>query len=305
MDRIITPYNADAYEDYLSRFNLTAKYPDLVFNLRNGFPIGDMPPLSRTYTPPNHNSALEHPEVIQDYLSEEVSFGRMSGPFTQAQVQFELGGHFVSCPLGLVEKAGEPGKYRIIRDLSYNNKEDNYSVNSFLDADDFPTEWGTASQVAEIVSFTYLIYRAHIRTLSHLLRRFSHLLRHFSHLLCCFATSAFIAPSAPQFLRFHMHLLRFLLPSELRDFYTSRSTFGHALLHVVFIFLPIFRYLQPPRAPKQLLSISRRLTEQFPYGHHTRNSLLSVLKAFSGLITPFLSVSQQRAACRVTLLTLL
>lgn len=68
------------------------------------------------------------------------------------QITHELGGHFVSCPLGLVEKAGEPGKFRIIRDLSYVNKEDGYSVNAFLDSDDFPTEWGTAAQVAEIVS---------------------------------------------------------------------------------------------------------------------------------------------------------
>jgi hypothetical protein len=138
----------------LSRFNLTDKYPNLVFNLRNGFPIGNMPALSRTYTPSNHKSALEHPEVIRDYLSEERSLGRMSGPFTQEQISLELGGHFVSCPLGLVEKAGEPGKFRIIRDLSYINKEDGYSVNSFLDADDFPTEWGTAAQVAEIVSLS-------------------------------------------------------------------------------------------------------------------------------------------------------
>lgn len=130
--------------------------------MRNGFPIGDMPPLTRTYTPPNHKSALDNPDVIREYLTEEVSLSRMSGPFTAKQVESELGGFFVSCPLGLVEKAGEPGKFRIIRDLSYHNKEDGYSVNEHLNADDFPTEWGTAAQVAEIVSFTsiYLALRA-------------------------------------------------------------------------------------------------------------------------------------------------
>jgi hypothetical protein len=152
LNRIVTPYKADAFESFLDKFNLTSRYPDLVYNMRNGFPIGDMPPLTRTYTPPNHKSALDNPQVIRDYLADEVALSRMSGPFTAAQVEYELGGFFVSCPMGLVEKAGEPGKYRIIRDLSYHNKEDGYSVNEHLNADDFPTEWGTAAQVAEIVS---------------------------------------------------------------------------------------------------------------------------------------------------------
>lgn len=108
--------------------------------------------MTRSYTPPNHKSALENPSVIREYLAEEVSIGRMSGPLTASQVEAELGGFFVSCPLGLVEKAGSPGNFRIIRDLSYQNKDDGYSVNDHLDAGDFPTKWGTASQVAEIVS---------------------------------------------------------------------------------------------------------------------------------------------------------
>lgn len=56
-----------------------------------------------------------------------------------------------------VEKAGEPGKFRIVRDLSYEN-EDGFAVNKFLDADDFPTEWGTAAQVAEIVSPALVLF---------------------------------------------------------------------------------------------------------------------------------------------------
>jgi hypothetical protein len=202
VDRIITPYNADAYKSYLSRFNLTDKYPDLVFNLRNGFPISDMPSLSRTYTPPNHKSALEHPEVICDYLAEECSFSCMSGPYTRSQIEQELGGHFVSCPLGLVEKAGEPRKFRIIRDLSYKNKEDNYSVNSFLDADDFPTEWGTASQVAEIIS----------------------LLFHYLSRIYAFAPSATI--SFTPFAFFYSHLQHFFL-SHLLRFHCTFCIFSH------------------------------------------------------------------------------
>lgn len=82
----------------------------------------------------------------------------MSGPFTKAQIHDILGRHFVSSPLGVVEKAGEPGKFHIVWDLSFEN-EDGYSVNGHLDSDNFPTEWGTASQVADIVS-TLLWFQA-------------------------------------------------------------------------------------------------------------------------------------------------
>lgn len=61
----------------------------------------------------------------------------------------------MSSPLGVVEKAREPGKFRVVRDLSFRN-DDGYSVNGQLDSDDFPTEWGTASQVADIVSYLHL-----------------------------------------------------------------------------------------------------------------------------------------------------
>lgn len=150
-DRVVTPYDADAYDDLLHQYNLQHVYPDLTFNMRNGFPIGDIPPLSRTYTPKNHRSALEHLDVIRAYCADEISLGRMSGPFSETEVQNFLGGHFASSPLGVVEKSGEPGKFRVVRDLSFRNS-DGFSVNSHLDSDDFPTQWGTAAQVAELVS---------------------------------------------------------------------------------------------------------------------------------------------------------
>lgn len=79
----------------------------------------------------------------------------MSGPFSKKEAHHILGGHFISSPLGLVEKSGEPGKFRIVHDLSFKN-EDGYTINSWLDADNFPTEWGTAAQIAEIVSISLL-----------------------------------------------------------------------------------------------------------------------------------------------------
>jgi hypothetical protein len=165
--RIVMPYAPKVYEHFLKCFNLTEKYPNLVFNLQHSFPIGNIPPPTRTYIPKNHKSALEHIDIIHTYCQEEVALGRMSGPFTADEVFEILSRHFVSSPLGVVEKAGEPGKFRVVRDLSYQNP-DGYSINSLLDSDDFPTKWGTAAQVAEIVSaLTYTKLHASALLLLH------------------------------------------------------------------------------------------------------------------------------------------
>ncbi|KAG2353198.1 hypothetical protein BDR07DRAFT_1222498, partial [Suillus spraguei] len=71
------------------------------------------------------------------------------GPFTEDQVFDILGGHFASSPLGVVEKSGGHEKFCVVCDISFKN-DDEFSVNSHLDSDNFPTEWGTASQVAEL-----------------------------------------------------------------------------------------------------------------------------------------------------------
>jgi hypothetical protein len=111
---IITPYNADAYNNFLAKFNLTTKYKDLTFNIHHGFPIGGMPPLSQTYTPKNHKSITECPDVILKYSSNEVKLRRMPGSYSKSEVQHILSGHFISLPLGLVEKSSELGKFRIV-----------------------------------------------------------------------------------------------------------------------------------------------------------------------------------------------
>jgi hypothetical protein len=180
--RVITPYDADAFESALTKLNLLDRYPDLPYNIRNGFPIGDIPPLQKTYTPKNHKTARDRPDVILEYCMDEVKIGRMSGPYTKEEVHSILGGHFATSPLGLVEKAGEPGKFRIVRDFSFEN-EDGFAVNNFIDSDDFPTEWGTASQVAEIVSISFFAQGRLVLALGRTKP---------SHLVHSFARSAFL-----------------------------------------------------------------------------------------------------------------
>ncbi|GBE83386.1 hypothetical protein SCP_0504340 [Sparassis crispa] len=149
-ERIITPYDAEAFEYTLRMLGLFQRYPLLPQKLHYGFPIGDFNPLLRTFAPPNHSSGAEHIDFIRQYISEQVSLGRMTGPYSQAQVEHILGSFFVSSPLAVVPKAGSK-KFRLVQNCSYQD-EFGVSVNSQINSDDFPTKWGTAAEVAEIIA---------------------------------------------------------------------------------------------------------------------------------------------------------
>lgn len=153
-NRIIHPYDTDAFEFFLTKHDLKIPYSLLVANLRNGFPLGEMPPLLDTVIFKNHPSALEHPEVVEKYLTEETDAGRMSGPFSNQHVAKTLRGHFFSSPLLVSVQIQSPGtadKLRVCRHLSKGDKA-NPSANSYVNKEDFPTRFDTASKVADIVS---------------------------------------------------------------------------------------------------------------------------------------------------------
>jgi hypothetical protein len=156
--KIIHPYDSDAFNSFLRKHNLLDFYPFLVTNLKEGFPLGEMPALTSTVIIPNHPSALQHPEVIDKYLTDEVVAGRMSGPFPCQQIRDLMYGDFFSSPLLIsvqIQQPGTPDKLRVCRHLSKNDKNAS-SVNSHIKKEDFPTRFDTASRVADIVSFYIL-----------------------------------------------------------------------------------------------------------------------------------------------------
>lgn len=150
-NRIITPYRADAFERSLVKLGLIDKHKHLPSRLRNGFPIGEFDTLTRSYTPNNYFRDPKHLAFALEYVQEQVALGRMTGPYTQSQVEEVLGGPFKSAPLSAIDKAGSPGKLRLIQNCSFKH-EDGVSMNDFIDPEEYPTTWGTASEVAQIVS---------------------------------------------------------------------------------------------------------------------------------------------------------
>jgi hypothetical protein len=154
-NRIVQPYNPNAFETLLLQHDLTYLYPLLVTNLRNGFPLGEMPLLTKTVILENHPSVRQYPETIDQYLKDEIEAGRMDGPFSYDEIELILRGSFFVSPLIVSVQPqgfGMPDKLRVCRHLSKSNKL-TASVNSHIKKEDFPTRFDTASRVADIVSF--------------------------------------------------------------------------------------------------------------------------------------------------------
>ena len=114
--RIIHPYDTDAFDFLISKHNLSYHYSLLVTNLRNGFPLGDMPSLTDTVIFKNHPSTLLYSDIIDKYLTDELHAGRMSGPFSLQSVERILHGaifcsHFLVSVQ--VQQPGIPDKLRV------------------------------------------------------------------------------------------------------------------------------------------------------------------------------------------------
>ena len=154
-ERIVTPYRADAFERRLRRLGLLGKHPQLPARIRGGFPMGKFSPLKKTYVPDNHVKRPEHLAFIRKYVSEQVALKRMEGPYDERTVKSILRSDFMTSPLFVIDKTGSPAKYRLVQDCSHKN-EDGFSVNDSIEAEDFPTKWGNAASVAQIVSVIVL-----------------------------------------------------------------------------------------------------------------------------------------------------
>ena len=162
--RIVHPYNVDAFDHFISKHNFAPFYSLLVTNLRNGFPLGVMPPLTDTVIFKNHPSIIPHSDLIDKYLTDELVAGRMSGPFSRNQVEELLLDSFFCSPLLVstqIQQPGMPDKLRVCRHLSKGDKH-TPSTNSHIHKEDFPTRFDTALKVADIVgSSTCIVFPSH------------------------------------------------------------------------------------------------------------------------------------------------
>lgn len=135
-----TPVKANKLNDHLLGYddNLR-KY--LIKGFTSGFSLGC------TTTPPaslskNHSSAINHPQIIQAHIQNSLKLDRISGPFPNPPFD-----PFVSSPLGVIPKS-EPGKFRIIHDLSYPKSN---SVNTHIPKENSEVHYDSIDWIINLV----------------------------------------------------------------------------------------------------------------------------------------------------------
>lgn len=152
--RVVTPLDAEAWEQELVAAGVLEKFPSIPSGLRNGFDIG----LDRSSTLAkfsgdvrykvydNHKHALNNPSVIESMIAEETAEGRISA-FYEPEQLFHLVGPFRNAPLTVAPKNGDYAAGRVCQDFSYPRDDpSDPSFNASLDMLEFVCDWGTFSQ---------------------------------------------------------------------------------------------------------------------------------------------------------------
>ncbi len=141
---VATPLRAHVWEKALRG------HPDRAFSryvcegLREGFRIGFRRGTPLRSASSNKPSALLHPEVVSAYIRRELALKRMLGPFPTEGFHPDL--HISK--VGVVPKGHEPGKWRLITDLSFPQGR---SVNDGIDSSLCSLTYTTVDTVADAV----------------------------------------------------------------------------------------------------------------------------------------------------------
>ena len=151
---LLTLYKADAWEYALRKAGLFLCFIQVPSGMCNGFLV-DFPALSNIQSPPNKDSSLKYSNKFRKMIDHECAKGRYIGPFLQTQL-LALVGPFQSSPISIIPKPGRPGKFRIVQNFSFPMSPSarylNPSINSFINATNFPTSWGTFSIIYLLIS---------------------------------------------------------------------------------------------------------------------------------------------------------
>ncbi len=111
---VSTQLKVDAWEILLSDYPDKAYVHYIIRGLRDGFRIGFQWDSRLTSAVCNMHSTRLRPAAISGYIADELSKGRMLGPFPLTWREWVHVNRF-----GLIPKGHNTGKYRLITDLSY------------------------------------------------------------------------------------------------------------------------------------------------------------------------------------------
>ena len=141
---MVSPLNLRQFSAELQSHPDRGKVNYVLRGIEHGFDIGFSPQFPLKSARKNKASAYEHPEVVDAYLHNEVSLGRVLGPFDSPPLpDLHISG------LGVIPKAGQPGKWRLILDLSSPHGS---SVNDGIDPDLFSLQYIKFDDVVAMVT---------------------------------------------------------------------------------------------------------------------------------------------------------
>lgn len=152
--RTRTPYIADVWELELRCAGLLERFHKIPAGIKHGFLI-DFPIIASVQSPPNKDSFNSHLGHFKTILIKEIDKGRYLGPFPLEDIEAALG-PFQTSPLSIIPKPGRPGKFRLIQNFSFplapSAQFPNYSINAYINAEDFPTAWGKFSVIFSLIA---------------------------------------------------------------------------------------------------------------------------------------------------------
>ena len=123
-----------------------ASHPDqqqasyVLQGIKHGFRLGFQSSFPLKSAKQNKQSALLHANVVDEYLANEVMLGRVAGPFPVPPLP-----NLHISSFGVIPKRGQPGKWRLIVDLS---SPGGLSVNDGIDPQDFSLQYIRLDEVA-------------------------------------------------------------------------------------------------------------------------------------------------------------
>ena len=88
-------------------------------------------------------SATDHPDVFDEYLATEIAKSRVAGPFATPSFP-----NLHCSPFGVIPKKGQPGKWRLILDLSSPTQ---HSANDGIPKDPFSLQYISVDDAIKIL----------------------------------------------------------------------------------------------------------------------------------------------------------
>ena len=141
---MVSPLKVDVFARELSNHPDQTKVSFVLNGLRFGFKLGLNPPRRLKSAKKNKPSANQHVDVIDNYLANEVALHRVAGPFPLPPLP-----NLHVSSFGVIPKKGQPGKWRLIVDLS---SPGGLSVNDGINAEDYTMQYIRVDQIINMIS---------------------------------------------------------------------------------------------------------------------------------------------------------